>query len=59
MMMSKVTVMTYISSMTDSIGYVVGLAVIYSQSSGQMNGQPLPIHCQINVGTADRVVAPR
>ncbi len=48
----------YISSMTDSIGYVVGLAVIYSQSSGQMNGQPLPIHCQINVGTADRVVAP-
>jgi Lon-like ATP-dependent protease len=23
-----------------------------------MNGQPLPIHCQINVGAADRVVAP-
>jgi Lon-like ATP-dependent protease len=48
----------YISSMTDSIGYVVGLAVIQSQSSGQMHGQPLPIHCQINVGTADTVVAP-
>lgn len=48
----------YISSMTDSIGYVVGLAVIHSNSSSQMLGQPLPIHCQINPGTADRVVAP-
>jgi Lon-like ATP-dependent protease len=48
----------YISSLTDSIGYVVGLAVIYAQSSGQMSGQPLPIHCQINVGTADKMVAP-
>ena len=48
----------YISAMTDSIGYVVGLAVIHSKSSGQMVGQPLPIHCQINVGTADKVVAP-
>ena len=48
----------YISSMTDSIGYVVGLAVIQSKSSGQMYGQPLPIHCQINVGNADKVVAP-
>ena len=48
----------YISSMTDSIGYVVGLAVIHAKSSGQMYGQPLPIHCQINVGTADLVVAP-
>jgi Lon-like ATP-dependent protease len=48
----------YISSMTDSIGYVVGLAVIHSKSSGQMHGQPLPIHCQINVGNADIVVAP-
>ncbi len=48
----------YITSMTDSIGYVVGLAVIYSKSSGQMYGQPLPIRCQINVGDADRVVAP-
>ena len=48
----------YISSMTDSIGYVVGLAVIHSKSSGQMHGQPLPIHCQINVGNADTVVAP-
>jgi Lon-like ATP-dependent protease len=38
----------YISSMTDSI----------SKSSGEMVGQPLPIHCQINVGTADKVVAP-
>jgi len=48
----------FISSMTDSIGYVVGLAVIQSKSSGQMYGQPLPIHCQINVGTTDTVVAP-
>jgi Lon-like ATP-dependent protease len=48
----------YISSMTDSIGYVVGLAVIYSNSSSQMMGQPLPIHCQINPGTEDKVVAP-
>jgi ATP-dependent Lon protease len=48
----------YIGSMTDSIGYVVGLAVVYSKSSGQMYGQPLPIHCQINVGIADKVVAP-
>ena len=48
----------YISSMTDSIGYVVGLAVIHSNSSNQMMGQPLPIHCQINLGVADRVVAP-
>ena len=44
--------------MTDSIGYVVGLAVIHSNSSNQMLGQPLPIHCQINLGVADRVVAP-
>lgn len=48
----------FISSMTDSIGYVVGLAVIYSNSSSQMVGQPLPIHCQINPGTEDKVVAP-
>ncbi len=47
----------YISSMTDSIGYVVGLAVITSKSSGQMFGQPLPIHCQINTGGADTVIA--
>ena len=44
--------------MTDSIGYVVGLAVIHSRSSGQMMGQPLPIHCQINLGNADKLVAP-
>jgi Lon-like ATP-dependent protease len=48
----------YISSMTDSIGYVVGLAVIESNSGSQMVGQPLPIHCQINPGTEDKVVAP-
>lgn len=47
----------YISSMTDAIGYVVGLAVISSQASGQMFGQPLPIHCQINAGGADTVAA--
>ncbi len=48
----------YIGSMTDSIGYVVGLAVIQSRSSGRMIGQPLPIHCQINTGTSDTVAAP-
>jgi Lon-like ATP-dependent protease len=48
----------YITSMTDSIGYVVGLAVVHSPSSGQMVGQPLPIHCQITAGSADKVVAP-
>lgn len=47
----------YISSMTDSIGYVVGLAVIHSNYSGQMYGQPLPIHCQINPGGSDIVNA--
>ena len=47
----------YITSLTDSIGYVVGLAVISSQSSGQMFGQPLPIHCQINSGGVDNVAA--
>lgn len=47
----------YISSMTDSIGYVVGLAVMYSSYSGQMYGQPLPIHCQINPGGSDVVNA--
>ncbi len=44
--------------MTDSIGYVVGLAVIFSKSSGQMYGQPLPIHGQINAGGSDTVIAP-
>ncbi len=48
----------YITSMTDSIGYVVGLAVINSSSSGQMFGQPLPIHCQINTGGSDIITAP-
>jgi len=48
----------YISAMSDSVGYVVGLAVIQSRSSGQMFGQPLPIHCQINAGGADTVIAP-
>ncbi|MBN1847340.1 MAG: ATP-binding protein [Deltaproteobacteria bacterium] len=48
----------YISSMTDSIGYVVGLAVTQSQSSGQMVGQPLPIHGQISAGSSDKVTAP-
>ncbi|MBI5056866.1 MAG: ATP-binding protein [Nitrospirae bacterium] len=48
----------YISSMTDSIGYVVGLAVTHSVSSGQMFGQPLPIHCQITVGGSDVITAP-
>jgi len=48
----------YISSMTDAIGYVVGLAVTRSGTSDQMIGQPLPIHCQINAGGSDTVTAP-
>ncbi len=48
----------YITSMTDSIGYVVGLAVIHSGASGRMFGQPLPIHCQINTGGTDIITAP-
>ncbi len=48
----------YITSMTDSIGYVVGLAVISSSGSGRMFGQPLPIHCQINTGGSDIITAP-
>jgi Lon-like ATP-dependent protease len=48
----------YIGSMTDSIGYAVGLAVMHSKSSGQMYGQPLPIHGQINAGGSDTVTAP-
>ncbi|SPD75729.1 AAA ATPase [uncultured Desulfobacterium sp.] len=47
----------FISSMTDSIGYVVGLAVINSQASGQMYGQPLPIHGQVNAGGSDKVTS--
>jgi Lon-like ATP-dependent protease len=46
----------YIDSITDSIGYVVGLAVVASNASGQMYGQPLPIHCLVDAG-ADRVIA--
>ncbi|MDY6881234.1 MAG: S16 family serine protease [Thermodesulfobacteriota bacterium] len=55
---SKKDLKKYIDSVTDSIGYVVGLAVIHSNSSGRMYGQPLPIHCQINAGGADSVTAP-
>ncbi|MBC8412661.1 hypothetical protein H8E50_03185 [bacterium] len=48
----------YITSMTDSIGYVVGLAVIHSNASGRSFGQPLPIHCQINTGGSDVITSP-
>jgi Lon-like ATP-dependent protease len=48
----------YITSMTDSIGYVVGLAVTHSRASGRMFGQPLPIHCQVNAGGSDIITAP-
>jgi Lon-like ATP-dependent protease len=47
----------FISSMTDSIGYVVGLAVINSQTGGRMYGQPLPIHGQVNAGGSDKVTS--
>ncbi len=47
----------YISTLTDAIGYVVGLAVFHSQASGQMYGQPLPIHGQILAGGTDGVTA--
>lgn len=58
MVQHKKDLKKYIGAMTDSIGYVVGLAVTYSKSSGQMLGQPLPIHCQIYAGGSDKVVAP-
>lgn len=58
MVEAKKDLKRYISSMTDSIGYVVGLAVISSKSSGQMYGQPLPMHCQISAGNTDNVIAP-
>ena len=48
----------FISAMTDSIGYVVGLAVINARASGQLYGQPLPIHGQINAGGSDTVTSP-
>ncbi|MCP4715195.1 MAG: hypothetical protein GY868_08770 [Deltaproteobacteria bacterium] len=57
MIVYKKDLKKYIDTMTDSIGYVVGLAVFSSQSSGQMYGQPLPIHCQVNPGS-DTVIAP-
>ena len=48
----------YISSITDSIGYVVGLAVIHSHTSGQVFGLPLPIHCQISAGGSNVIAVP-
>ena len=47
----------YIASLTDSIGYVVGLAVYTSGASARMFGQPLSIRCQINSGGPDTVIA--
>jgi len=58
MIENKKDLKKYISSMTDSIGYVVGLAVINSTSSGRIYGQPLPMHCQVIAGSADTVIAP-
>ncbi len=55
---SKKDLKNYIGTLTDAIGYVVGLAVIVSGASGQMYGQPLPIHGQVNAGGADTVSAP-
>lgn len=48
----------YITTLTDAIGYVVGLAVFTSSAGGQMYGQPLPIHGQVLAGGVDRVTAP-
>lgn len=48
----------YINSLTDAIGYVVGLAVIQDRAGEQSYGQPLPIHCQIIPGGSDTVVNP-
>ncbi|MDY6823631.1 MAG: S16 family serine protease [Thermodesulfobacteriota bacterium] len=48
---------TYLDTMTDAVGYVVGLAVIQSSSGSGLFGQPLPIHCQINAGANDAVLA--
>lgn len=57
MIENKKALKNYISSMTDAIGYVVGLAVYTSNTSGQMYGQPLPMHGQITAGGADTVTA--
>lgn len=48
----------YIATLTDAIGYVLGLAVFTSSAGGQMYGQPLPIHGQIIAGGVDSVSAP-
>lgn len=47
----------YLDTIIDSVGYVIGLAVFESRYSGQMFGTPLPIHCQINVGGPDKIIA--
>ncbi|MCP4119946.1 MAG: hypothetical protein GY737_32035 [Desulfobacteraceae bacterium] len=52
----KKSLKKYIDTMTDSIGYAIGLAVISSKASGRMYGQPLPIHGQINIGNKDSVL---
>ncbi len=58
LILQKKDLKKYISTLTDAIGYVVGLAVFNSQASGQMYGQPLPIHGQILAGGTDGVTAP-
>lgn len=58
MIQHKKDLKKYITTLTDAIGYVVGLAVFTSRAGGQMYGQPLPIHGQVLAGGADRVAAP-
>lgn len=58
MIQHKKDLKKYITTLTDAIGYVVGLAVYTSRAGGQMYGQPLPIHGQVLAGGADRVAAP-
>ena len=58
MLTHKKDLKRYITSLTDAIGFVVGLSVITSRASGQMYGQPLPIRCQINTGGSDTVSSP-
>ncbi|RMD54758.1 MAG: hypothetical protein D6828_04705, partial [Nitrospirae bacterium] len=47
----------YLEENTTSIGYVVGLAVFESPTTGQRYGTPMPIRCQIDATGYDRIVA--
>jgi Lon-like ATP-dependent protease len=57
LMAHKKDLKKHIGSLSDAVGFVVGLSVVTSGASGQMFGQPLPIRCQVNAGGADSVIS--